>query len=139
MNNRQLKVGDIMSADVSTVGANDKLSVAEALMKHEGIRHLPVVNEDGHLCGIITKRDLFRGALLRALGYGSRAENQVLNSIVIKEAMTDDVLTTKPGTPLAEAAKLMIKYKVGCLPVVDGERLVGMLSEGDFVKLMTEQ
>ena len=52
--------------------------------------------------------------------------------------MTDKVQTTTPDTLLAEAAKLMIERKIGCLPVIDGNRLVGMLSEGDFVKLMTQ-
>jgi len=127
-----------MSSDVSTLGRNDKLSIAEDLMKQGRIRHLPVLNNDGDLCGIVTQRDLFRGALLRALGFGSRAEDQVLNTVVVKEVMTDDVQTTTPDTPLVEAAKLMIERKIRCLPVVDGDRLVGILSEGDFVKLATQ-
>ena len=139
MDSKQLKVGDVMSTGVSTLGRNDKLSIAEDLMKQERIRHLPVIDDDGDLCGIITQRDLFRGALVRALGFGSRAEDQILNTIAVKEAMTDKVQTTTPDTLLTEAAKLMIERKIGCLPVIDGGRLVGMLSEGDFVKLMTQQ
>jgi len=138
MDSKQLKVGNVMSSDVSTLGRNDKLSIAEDLMKQGRIRHLPVLNNDGDLCGIVTQRDLFRGALLRALGFGSRAEDQILNTIAVKEVMTDDVQTTTPDTPLVEAAKLMIERKIGCLPVVDGDRLVGILSEGDFVKLATQ-
>jgi CBS domain-containing membrane protein len=137
MDNKKLKVGDVMSAGVSTLGRNDKLSIAEDLMKQERIRHLPVIDDDGDLCGIVTQRDMFRSALVRALGFGSRAEDQILNTIFVKEVMTDKVQTTTPGTPLAEAAKLMIERKIGCLPVIDGDRLVGMLSEGDFAKLMT--
>ena len=137
MDSKKLKVGDVMSAGVSTLGRNDKLSIAEDLMKQERIRHLPVIDDDGDLCGIITQRDMFRSALVRALGFGSRAEDQILNTIVVKEVMTDKVQTTTPSTPLAEAARLMIERKIGCLPVIDGDRLVGMLSEGDFVKLMT--
>ena len=138
MDSKQLKVGEIMSADVSTIGRNDKLSIAENLMKQERIRHLPVIDNDGHLCGIITQRDMFRNALVRALGFGSRAEDQTLNTIAVKEAMTDKVLTTTPDTLLAESAKLMIERKIGCLPVIDGNRLVGMLSESDFVNFMTQ-
>ena len=138
MDSKQLKVVDVMSACVSTLGRNDKLSIAEDLMKQERIRHLPVIDDNGDLCGIITQRDMFRGALVRALGFGSRAEDQILNTIAVKEAMTDKVRTTTPDTLLTEAAKLMIERKIGCLPVIDGGRLVGMLSEGDFVKLMTQ-
>ena len=75
MDSKQLKVGDVMSAGVSTLGRNDKLSIAEDLMKQERIRHLPVIDDDSDLCGIITQRDMFRGALVRALGFGSRAED----------------------------------------------------------------
>ena len=138
MDSKQLKVGNVMSTDVLTLGRNDKLKIAEDLMKQGRIRHLPVLNDDGDLCGIVTQRDLFRGALLRALGFGSRAEEKILNTIVVKEVMTDDVQTTTPDTPLVEAANLMIEHKIGCLPVVDGNRLVGILSEGDFVKLATQ-
>ncbi len=139
MDSNQLKVGDVMSPCVSTLGRNDKLSIAEDLMKQERIRHLPVIDEGGDLCGIITQRDMFRNALVRALGFGSRAKDQILNTIPVKEAMTDKVQTTTPDTLLTEAAKLMIERKIGCLPVIDGGRLVGMLSEADFVKLMTQQ
>lgn len=138
MDGKQLKVGDVMSAGVSTIGKNDKLSIAEGLMKQERIRHLPVIDDDGDLCGIITQRDMFRSALVWALGFGSQAEDQALNTIAVKEAMTDKVQTTTPDTLLAEAAKLMIERKIGCLPVIDGNRLVGMLSEGDFVKFMKQ-
>lgn len=138
MDSKQLKVGNVMSTDVSTLGRNDKLTIAEDLMRQGRIRHLPVLNDDGDLCGIVTQRDLFRGALLRALGFGSRAEEKILNTVVVKEVMTDDVRTTTPDTPLVEAANLMIERKIGCLPVVDGDHLVGILSEGDFVKLATQ-
>ena len=134
MSKRNLIVEDVMSRDVFTLGRNDKLSVADDLMKQKRIRHIPILDRDGELCGIITQRDLFRGILLRSLGYGSRAEEKMLESLSIKDAMHDDVVTTSPDTPLAEAARLMLTKKVGCLPVVDGDRLVGLISEADFVK-----
>jgi CBS-domain-containing membrane protein len=71
-----LRVRDIMSRDVTTVRRNDQLGVADALFQTERIRHLPVLDEDGLVCAVVSQRDLFRGALLRALGYGSRAEEK---------------------------------------------------------------
>jgi CBS domain-containing membrane protein len=136
MGNKKLKVGDVMSSCVSTLGRNDKLSIAEDLMRQERIRHLPVIDESGHLCGIVTQRDMFRNALVRALGFGSRAEDKILEAIPVKEVMTDEVTTTTPDTLLKEAANLMMERKIGCLPVLDGGRLVGILSETDFVRLM---
>ena len=134
MSVRSILVDDIMSTEVFTLGRNDKLSVADDLMKQQRIRHILVLNADGDLCGILTQRDLFRGILLRSLGYGSRAEQKMLDSLSIKDAMHDEVFTITPESTLSDAANLMLSNKVGCLPVVDGERLVGMISEADFVK-----
>ena len=58
----------------------------------------------------------------------------MLDSLVVKDAMHEDVITTSPDTPLADAADLMLSNQVGCLPVVEGGRLVGLISEADFVK-----
>ena len=103
-------------------------------MKQQRIRHVPVLNSDGELCGILTQRDLFRGILLRSLGYGSRAEQIMLDSLSIQDAMHDEVSTISPESTLSDAADLMLSQKVGCLPVVDDRRLVGLISEADFVK-----
>jgi CBS domain-containing protein len=99
------------------------------------IRHLPVVDENGQLAGIITQRDLFRGALAKALGYGERAQRQLMGTLVVKEVMTSEVLTTTADTPLAEAARVLVERKIGCLPVIEAGRLVGIITEGDFVAL----
>ncbi len=134
MSVRTILVKDVMSSDVFTLGRNEKLSIADDLMKQQRIRHIPVLNSDGELCGILTQRDLFRGILLRSLGYGSRAEQIMLDSLSIKDAMHEEVLTISPQSTLSDAADLMLSKKVGCLPVVDDRRLVGMISEADFVK-----
>ncbi len=134
MSVRTILVEDVMSTDVFTLGRNDKLSVADDLIKQQRIRHIPVLNADGELCGILTQRDLFRGILLKSLGYGSRAEQKMLDTLSVKDAMHDEVITITPESTLSDAANLMLSKKVGCLPVVDDERLVGMISEADFVK-----
>jgi len=128
-------VADLMSKKVITLGRNDTLKTAEALLKQRHIRHLPVLDADGELCGIVTQRDLFRGAVLRSLGYGSRAEDMMLSSLLVKDAMSEDPVTVAPSTPLADAARLMVERRIGALPVLDAGRLVGILTEGDFVRL----
>ena len=125
-----------MTRDVTTLKRNEKLTLADDLMKLGRIRHLPVFDDDGRaLVGIVSQRDLFRGALAQALGYGQYASRKLLDTFVVKEVMTTEVITTKPDTPLAEAASLMIERKIGCLPVVENGRLVGILTEGDFVAI----
>ena len=97
-----------------------------------------MLDEHGRLVGIVSQRDLFQSALLRALGYGSRARDSVPASVVVKEVMTGEVKTTTPGAPLADAARLMYERKIGCLPVVEDGALVGILTEGDFVRLAAD-
>jgi CBS domain-containing protein len=133
----RLRVRDVMTADVTTLQRNDMLTLADDIMRLGRIRHLPVLDEDGQLAGILTQRDLFRGALAKALGYGERAQRQLMDTLVVKEVMTSEVLTTTADTPLAEAAKVLVERKIGCLPVVDGGRLIGIITEADFVALAT--
>jgi CBS domain-containing membrane protein len=133
-----LRVKDVMSREVRTVQRNDQLGVADKLMKDERIRHLPVIDEAGDVCAVVSQRDLFRGALLRALGYGSRAEETLLRQVVVKEAMSADLFTTTPDAPVAEAARVMIERRIGCLPVLDGGKLVGIVTETDFVRLIAD-
>jgi CBS domain-containing membrane protein len=131
-----LKVKDVMSREVRTVQRNDQLALADRLMRDERIRHLAVIDEAGDVCAVVSQRDLFRGALLRALGYGSRAEDTMLRQVVVKEAMSAEIFTTTPETPVSEAARVMVERKVGCLPVLDGGKLVGIVTETDFVRLV---
>jgi CBS domain-containing membrane protein len=133
-----LQVRDVMSREVHTVKRNDELGIADALMKQERVRHLPVLDGDGEVCAVVSQRDLFRGALLRALGFGSRAEELMLKQVAVKEAMSSEIQTTAPGTPVADAARLMIERKIGCLPVIENGKLVGIVTETDFVRLVSE-
>jgi CBS domain-containing membrane protein len=125
-----------MQREVRTLGRNDRLGIADKVMKDERIRHLPVIDEDGLVCAVVSQRDLFRGALLRSLGYGSSAEDRLLNQIMVKEAMSNNLYTTTPDTPIEDAARLMLDHKVGCLPVIKDEKLVGILTESDLVRFV---
>jgi CBS-domain-containing membrane protein len=125
-----------MTSYVATLKRNDKLTLADDVMRLGRIRHLPVLDGDGEVAGILSQRDLFRGSLARALGYGEHAQKKVLDSLVVKEVMTTDVATTSPDVPLAEAARVMLERKIGCLPVLDGGKLVGIVTEADFVALV---
>jgi len=130
-----LRVCDLMTSPARTLGRNDRLSSVDDLMTANRIRHVPILDEDGALCGIVSHRDLFRGALARALGYGDVAQRKLLDTLVAKEVMTSDVVTTTPDMLLADAATLMLERRIGCLPVVEGTELAGILSESDFLKL----
>jgi len=135
MNIKAMQVRDAMTTDVATIHRNESLLVADDVMRLGRIRHLPVVDDDGALAGIVSQRDLFHSGLLRALGYGQHAKQQALQLLELKEAMKTEVVTIEPGAPLVEAAKLMLARKIGCLVVVEGSKIVGILTESDFVRL----
>ena len=131
-----MMVKDVMTADVTTLKRNEKLTLADDLMNLGRIRHLPVLDDDGQqLIGIVSQRDMFRGALAQAIGYGQHARRKLLDTLLVKEVMTTEPETTTPDTPLADAAAVLMERKIGCLPVLESGRLVGILTEGDFVKL----
>jgi CBS domain-containing protein len=129
-----MKVRDLMSTEVWTVGRNDKASAADELMEAHRIRHLPVLGEDGELAGILSRRDVFRTAMRRGFGYGQAAQDRLLGMLLVKEVMTNDVETIAPDAPIAEAARRMLERKISALVVVENERIAGMLTESDFVR-----
>lgn len=135
---RHTPVRELMSREVRTLERNDVLTVGDELMKAERIRHLPVLDETGSLVGIVSQRDIFRGALARALGYGEHAQSRLMSQLLVKEVMSNDPVTIAPDATLGEAAARMRELKIGCLPVVENGRLVGILTEGDFVQAFTQ-
>jgi CBS domain-containing protein len=134
------RVKDVMTSEVKALRRDEQLTLADDLMKLGRIRHLPVLDEDGkRVVGVVTQRDLLHGALAQAIGYGERARRKLLENLLIMEVMTTHPITTTPDTPLAEAARVLMERKIGCLPVIENDRLVGILTEGDFVALYAQE
>ena len=130
-----MKVEKLMAKKVETLDRNDTLSLAEDLMKMKQLRHLPVLDE-GRLVGIVTQRDLLHAGLSTAMGFGSKARGEFLKAVLVKEVMTDEVVTTSRSEDVSDAARTMLAKGIGCLPVVEGEKLVGLISESDIVRFM---
>jgi CBS domain-containing protein len=127
-----MKVNEIMVKEVATLDVNDELSLANDIMRLGRIRHLPVV--DGRqLVGIISERDLFKSSLAQALGYGAKDARDLMKTLRIKDVMVSGVITIPPDTELCEATKMMVEEKIGCLPVVEDNRLVGLITETDIL------
>jgi CBS domain-containing protein len=124
-----------MATNVVTVGRNDELTLADDVMKEKRIRHFPVL-EDGRLVGILTQRDLFHAGMSNALGYGEKARKEFLKTVVVKEIMNEEVVTIDPDADVKDAARKMLEHKVGCLPVLDKGKLVGLLSETDLLRFI---
>ena len=122
---------------MTTLARNEPLT--DRIMSLGRIRHMPVLDEDGRLCGVVSQRELFRGALARALGFGVAAQNKILETLLVKDVMATDVRSAAPDMPIREAARIMQERKIGCLPVVDGEKLVGIVTESDFVAFVARK
>jgi CBS domain-containing protein len=127
---RGMLVRDLMQRDVVTLNANDHLDLADSIMRLGRIRHMPVMAHD-RLVGILSQRDLFRAAISTVLALRPSAEREWLAKISVREVMTDHVITVTPDSNIQDAVRLMADRKLGCLPVVEGGKLVGLLSETD--------
>jgi acetoin utilization protein AcuB len=130
-----LRVSDVMTREVRTLGPNQRLAVADELMKQGRFRHVVIV-DDGRVVGVVSRRDIFHGALAWSLGQGRKAHETLLTATPAKDVMASDVVTIDPEAKLAEAAALLREHQIGCLPVVAGDELVGILTEGDFLALL---
>jgi len=130
---KAMKVKDVMTRDVATLGLNDELSLADDIMKLGRIRHLPVVDE-GRLVGIISQRDLFKASLASAMGFGEKAKREFMKTVAVKEVMVDEVFTIPPEADIEEAGEVMLEKKIGCLPVIEGDNLVGLITETDILR-----
>lgn len=130
----EITVADLMSKELVTLRRDESLNMAEQVMRLARVRHLPVV-EGERLVGLVTHRDLLR-AQVSVLAELSRAERREIHTAIrVADIMVADVRTIAPGAPAVEAARQMRDQIVGCLPVVDEERLVGILTEADFLDL----
>ncbi len=129
------RVKSLMTPDPFVLHADDELDIAKDVMQLNRIRHIPVLaDRGGALVGVISQRDLFRGALEQLLARGGEPEQG--ESLRVGDVMSADVVHVGPDTPITDAANLMTERKLGCLPVVEDDELVGILTEGDFVALM---
>jgi len=130
-------VRDIMAQNPATLDRNETLDLAESIMNLGRIRHMPVV-DDGKIVGILSQRDLFRSALITTLGFSRKVTGTLIKTIKIKEVMTEKVITISPDANIKDAARQMMDKKIGCLPVVEGDRLIGLVTETDMLRYVLE-
>ena len=119
-------VGQFMSTDLFTVKPEDLIDLAASVMDWRHIRHVPVEDADGRLVGLVTHRGLLRMMIRRA--------ESDFKPITVREIMVKDPVTVSPSTSSLEAMEIMRKHRVGCLPVVDGNQLVGIVTSYDFLE-----
>ena len=130
-------VSDWMTRKVVAVEPTDSIGHAYRLVTSEGFRHLPVV-KDEQLKGILSDLDIQAWLPSKAKAMAEDEINDLLDSVSVKDAMTQSVITATPQTPVEKAAFDMHEHDIGCLPVVEGGRLVGILTEQDIFRAFAE-
>ena len=123
-----LQVRDSMSREIVTLLPDETAATALALCRERRIRHLPVLRE-GFLVGIVSDRDL-RSAT-PALGDPARAA--ALQKVLVEDVMATEVVSVHPDDPIEQAANTMRERRIGCLPVLDGDELVGIVTASDVM------
>lgn len=131
-----MQVKDFMQRQVVTLGLEDSLDVAEDIMTLGRVRHLPVVAGESRLVGLVTQRDLLRASVASVLKLGRAVEHDWLKAIPVRVVMTTEIETASPSDSLKSAVDDMISKKIGCLPVVENGKLLGLLTETDCLQVL---
>ena len=134
----QLRVRDCMTVDPTAVGPKDSLQKVIGLLRCRDIRSIPVVEED-KLIGIVTDRDIRQVAPAYPLFRDEEEIRRYTENLTVTAAKTADPMTISPDAPLVHAAKLLETYRISALPVLDGQKLIGMISVMDLLRVFIEQ
>lgn len=127
-----------MSQPVITVDPEMPIMDALNLMKSRNIRRTPVVDKHGKLIGIVSDKDLLNAGPSDATSLSVWEINYLVGKIKVKQVMTRAVLTVEGDTPIEEAARIMVDNKVGGLPVMKQDEIVGVITESDLFKILLE-
>jgi len=126
-----------MTADPIYISPDDNFHQAMHALRKRKIRHLPVVDRD-HLVGIVVEKDLLSNQPSPATTLSLYEIYSLLETLRVRQIMSCPVYTVEGDCPLEEAARIMVTRKISCLPVMDGEKLVGIITETDVFRAFVE-
>ncbi|HPH66338.1 MAG TPA: CBS domain-containing protein [Kofleriaceae bacterium] len=129
------RVRDLMTTKLVTLFAEQAMPLAEEIMRFRHIRHLPVVEPSGKLVGLVSHRDILAANTSSLVGLSDEQRRARQGSVLVKDIMTKDMWTVTPQTYAEVAAQTLLDHAYGCLPVVEDGKLVGILTERDFLKV----
>ncbi len=131
-------VRDRMTPNPLTITTETSLKEALELVRSKPFRHLPVLDEDGKLAGIVTEKSLVYASPTSASSLSVFEVDYILSRTLIGQIIQGEVITVKPTLPIEEAARVMVDHRIGCLPVVEGDELVGIISDTDIFRVLVE-
>ncbi|MCI0355808.1 MAG: CBS domain-containing protein [Acidobacteria bacterium] len=133
-----MRVREYMTTKVMSLNVDGRLLDAALFIRRTGKRHIPVVDEEGRVVGIISDRDVSRLAPSMLAGMTPEEYNQVFEATPLTMAMTKDPICVGPDDSIRDAVLLFYTKKVGALPVIEEGRIVGILTVTDMLGLLNE-
>ncbi|MDX2433049.1 MAG: CBS domain-containing protein [Desulfobacterales bacterium] len=130
-----LKVKDIMTSEVFVLHATQTLELVRSLMRIKHVRHVPIVEPDNTFVGLMTHRDLLAQTISYLADVDEEEQEYLDRNIHIINIMKTDCLTADPEIDVCKAITMLLTHKYGCLPIVSDGKLVGIVTEADFLKL----
>ncbi len=131
-------VKDFMTPDPVTITPDTSHQEAVRIMREHGFRRLPVIDKHGKLVGIVVEKDLLSTQPSPATTLSIWEIHNLLSKLKVREFMSHPVYVVGENCPLEDAAKIMVEKKIGCLPVMRGDKLVGIITETDIFKAFTK-
>jgi CBS domain-containing protein len=129
----QTRVRAIMQRKIITISAHESLSMVEDIMRLGRVRHMPVVS-GGQLVGVVSERDLLRNSLSSLSSHRTDERKAFLYAVEIGRVMSQPPIVVSSDVSVRQAARTMAEAKIGCLPVVDDDELVGIVTETDVLR-----
>ncbi len=126
-------VRDVMRTKLITISASERLSTVEDIMTLGHVRHMPVV-QGGKLVGVVSERDLLRASLSGLSQHHEDERRAFLHVVEISRVMSTPPIVIEPDASIEEASAIMAEKKIGCLPVLEGDELAGLLTETDVLR-----
>ena len=122
-----------MSRKVVSISPDDTLRIVHDIMELGRVRHIPVVRR-GELVGVVSQRDLLQASLSNVIGIPSEDQDLFLEGVSISQVMSAPPVWIGPEGSIQEAARIMAESKIGCLPVVEGGKITGIVTETDVLR-----
>ena len=132
-------VKDRMTSPVVTITPDTPFDKAMKMMRKHNFRRLPVVDDKGNLAGIVSERDLLRASPSQANSLDVWELSYLLTKLKISSIMSHPVISVSANTSMVNAARIMIERKIGGLPVTEGQKVIGIITETDIFKAFVEQ
>ena len=130
-----IEIDEFMTAEPYTLRENDSLSDARKIMTEKHIRHIPITDDDNHLLGLVTQRDVLAATASGSAQQTRSASQEADSDIMLSDIMIRNVSVIHRTDSLRQAALYIQSHKYGCLPVLSDNRLVGIITDSDFIDI----